>query len=77
MTDELARALRERAGSGWEVLGPAECVKARVKDRVRRHVMVKAPVEADLGGVVGECVASLSRRQGVTIAVDIDAYDLM
>lgn len=77
VTDELARALRERAGSGWEVLGPAECVKARVKDRVRRHVMVKAPVEADLGGVVGECAASLSRRQGVTIAVDIDAYDLM
>ncbi len=78
-TAELAEALRERVAGegGWEVLGPAECVRARVKDRVRRHVMVKAPVEADLGGVVAACVASLSRRAGVTIAVDIDAYDLM
>ncbi len=22
----------------WEVLGPAECIKARVKDRFRRHI---------------------------------------
>ena len=77
--DELAAAVRERmAGApGWEVLGPADCVKARVKDQVRRHVMVKAPVDADLGGLLGACVASLGRRPGSNMAVDIDAYDLM
>ncbi|WP_417229619.1 replication restart helicase PriA [Thermophilibacter sp.] len=77
--DELAAALRERVGgeAGWEVLGPAECLRARVKDRFRRHVMAKAPVGADLGGVVGACVGSLARRMGINIAVDIDAYDLM
>ena len=79
VTDELATALRERVGAetGWEVLGPADCVRARAKDRVRRHVMVKAPASADLGGVVGSCVGSLGRRAGINMAVDIDAYDLM
>lgn len=79
VTDELASVLRERVGgeAGWEVLGPAPCLRARAKDRVRRHVMVKAPVDADLGGVVGAAAASIPRRAGSNMAVDIDAYDLM
>ena len=79
MTDGLARAVRERVGDapGWEVLGPADCVKARVKDQVRRHVMVKAPVGADLGALLGACVGSVGRLRGINIAVDIDAYDMM
>lgn len=79
VTDELAATVRERVGDapGWEVLGPADCVKARVKDQVRRHVMVKAPADADLGALLGECVGSLGRRVGINIAVDIDAYDMM
>ena len=78
-TADLAAALRERVGSapGWEVLGPADCARARAKDQVRRHVMVKAPPGADAGPVLKECVASLGRRAGINIAVDVDAYDMM
>lgn len=77
--DDLAAAVRAQVGGapGWEILGPADCVKARVKDQARRHVMVKAPVDADLGGVLGSCAGSLGRRVGINMAVDIDAYDLM
>lgn len=77
--DEMAAAVRERVhgSAGWEVLGPADCVKARVKDRFRRHLMVKAPADADLGGLLGELAASIPRRAGSNMAVDIDAYDLM
>ena len=77
--DEMAAAVRERVrgAAGWEVLGPADCVKARVKDRFRRHLMVKAPSDADLGGLLGELAASIPRRAGSNMAVDIDAYDLM
>ena len=76
---KVAAALREKVSglSGWEVLGPADCVKARVKDRSRRHVMVKAPLDADLGGVVSECAAGIGRGMGINMALDIDAYDLM
>ena len=79
VTDELAAAVRARVGRtpGWEVLGPADCVKARVKDQTRRHLMVKAPVDADVGALLGACAAGLSRRAGSNIAVDIDAYDMM
>lgn len=77
--DELAAALRARLGDapGWEVLGPADCVRARAKDRFRRHVMVKSPADADLGALLGACAASIPRRRGINMAVDVDAYDLM
>ena len=76
---KVAAALRDRVDGlpGWEVLGPADCVKARVKDRTRRHVMVKAPIDADLGGVVSECTAGIGHGMGINMALDIDVYDLM
>ena len=77
--EQMAAMLREHAAAhdGWRVLGPAECVKARVKDRERRHVLVKAPVDADLGAVLLGCSQRLPRRPGVSMALDVDAHDLM
>ena len=78
-SDGMAAALREQVGAraGWEILGPTDCVKARVKDQVRRHVMVKAPSEAALGAVLSSCAASLGRLPGINMALDVDAYDMM
>lgn len=79
MTSELAERLRKatRGLAGWEVLGPADCVRSRAKDNFRRHVMVKAPAEAELGSVVSACVLALGNHRGINIAADIDAYDMM
>lgn len=79
VSGELASAVRERVFGepGWEVLGPADCVRARVQDRTRRHVMVKAPLEADVGGTLSACAATVPRPRGVNLAIDVDAYDLM
>ena len=78
-TFELAEGLRKAVEGrpGWEVLGPADCVRARAKDNYRRHVMVKAPAEAELGPLVGSCVRALCKRPGVNISADIDAYDMI
>ncbi len=75
----LADAVRGRVEGqpGWEVLGPTDCVKARAKGFFRRHVMVKSPVDADLGGVLGAAAASLGPLKGINMSVDIDAYDMM
>ena len=62
---------------GWEVLGPAECVKGRVKDRYRRHVVIKAPVDAELGPLLASCAASLPQDRRVSVSIDVDAYDMM
>ena len=77
--DQMAAMLREHAATheGWRVLGPAECVKARVKDRVRRHVLVKGPLDANVGHVLLECSARLPKRPGVSMALDVDAHDLL
>ena len=76
---QLAESLREAVAGrvGWEVLGPADCVRALAKDNHRRHVMVKAPAEAELGSIVGACVSALGKHPGVNVAADIDPYDMM
>lgn len=76
---EMASLVRAELGDrqGWEVLGPAECIKARVKDRVRRHLLVKAPLDAEVGPLLSACAAQLPKRAGISMAIDVDAYDLM
>ena len=79
VAEEVAVQLRrESAGmDGWEVLGPAPCVRAKVADDVRRHVLVKTPAEADVGPVLASCVRQAKVPHGVKVAIDVDAYDLM
>lgn len=79
---DLAESIRECIAElpdadRWEVLGPADCLRARVKDRFRRHVMIKAPLSADLGGVLAEASARVNVPKGITMALDVDAYDTM
>ena len=75
----MARELTARVGSeaGWEVLGPAECVRARAKDQHRRHVLVKAPPTADVGPLLLDCASAVDVPRGVSMALDVDAYDMM
>ncbi len=78
-TNELAEALHEMTGEkeGWEILGPADCVKAKVKDKYRRHVLVKAPAEENIGSLISQCAAKLTKRMGISMTIDVDAYDMM
>ncbi len=74
---EMAARLRARAPSrSWKVVGPAECLKAKVRDRFRHHVLVKAPVSAELGPALFACARGLGGR-GVSVAIDVDAYEVL
>ncbi|MBQ6395436.1 MAG: primosomal protein N', partial [Atopobiaceae bacterium] len=77
--DAFASALRERADGrdGWMVLGPADCVRSRVKDNTRYHLLLKTPTEAEVGAVLADCAKRINAPKGVSIAIDVDAYDLM
>lgn len=75
---EVSARLREATAGrpGWQVLGPSDCLKAKAKDRFRRHVLVKAPLSADLGAVLADACRSVDSR-GTSVAIDVDACDLM
>ena len=82
IVDEIAVQLRDAldaqlADGSWQVLGPADCVRAKVKDNTRKHLMVKSPVDAAVGELLGGIIAKVKVPKGVSIAVDVDAYDLM
>ena len=74
---ELSGRLREAAPTaGWQVVGPAECLRAKIRDRHRHHVLVKAP----LGAPLGEALFNLARGlggPGVSLAIDVDAYEVL
>ncbi len=77
--DDLAAAVRDRlrGADGWEILGPTECAKAKAKDNYRNHFLLKAPVDAAVGDLLGSCAREIGSRPGVSIAIDVDAYDLL
>lgn len=72
----VSAAVRERL-PGADVLGPVECVVSRVDGRFRQHVMVRALPDAPLGAVLGDALAGLALERGVSLAVDVDPYDLL
>ncbi len=59
------------------VLGPTPCVIARAKDRYRYHLIIKSPLDADVAPVIAWALAAEPAPQGVSLSVDMDAYDLM
>ena len=59
------------------VLGPTDCVIARAKDKYRFHFVVKSPYSYDVSRVIKHALAQIGPSTGMSISVDIDAYDLM
>ena len=68
------------SGSGRavpQVLGPASCVIERAKDRYRFHLLVKSPVGYHVSDDIDACLKEVGSVRGVSVSVDVDAYDLM
>ena len=61
----------------WRVIGPSECVISRVKDRVRHHVLVKGPADANMGEALARAVEAAAPPRGVSVAIDVDAADML
>jgi primosomal protein N' (replication factor Y) len=73
---EWCLALTEEHALAIEVLGPAPCPLARIKDRWRWHVLLKGP-SAVLGRVVRYAARRLPRRDGIRIVIDRDPVTLL
>ncbi|MBQ9057810.1 MAG: primosomal protein N' [Atopobiaceae bacterium] len=79
IAEALESSIGEFVASGetWELVGPASCIKARIKDRYRRHLLIKAPAQAELGPLVRDVLDRLKTPRGIRVAVDVDPYDMM
>lgn len=81
----LAQAAgRELEAEPWEgegespfIMGPTSCVIERAKDSFRYHFIVKSPVGFDVSSPLSRALESVGAKPGITVAVDVDAYDLM
>ena len=65
-----------RARASDQVLGPAPCPLARIKDRWRWHVLLKGRRQV-LGRVVRYAARRLPRGDGVRVAIDRDPVSLL
>ena len=59
------------------LLGPVPCVIERAKDRFRFHFICKTPVGYHVSVCIRAALASVGSREGISLSVDVDAYDLM
>jgi primosomal protein N' (replication factor Y) len=77
--DDLAAELRRssRDADTLTVLGPSAAPIARVRGVSRWHILLKGSVEDDMAGVLRAGVLATPAQVGVSVAPDVDPYDLM
>jgi primosomal protein N' (replication factor Y) len=73
---DWCRGLIDRHALMLEVLGPAPCALARIKDRWRWHVMLRGDARA-LGRVIRYAARRLPRGREVRIVVDRDPSSVL
>ncbi|MEN6430102.1 MAG: primosomal protein N', partial [Coriobacteriales bacterium] len=73
----LATVLQEQIPSDWDVRGPADAPLSRIKNVYRRHVLVRAPAGAPIGVLLGDVLANFTAEPGVSVAPDVDPFDLL
>lgn len=62
---------------GWQVLGPSPCVLAKRQGNHRWHILIKAPVDADIPGVLNPVLKTRKAVKGISVAVDVDPSDML
>lgn len=73
----IAPQVLAEGGAVPQLLGPATCVIERAKDRYRFHLLVKAPLGYHVSDDIDACLKEVGPQPGVSVSVDVDAYDLM
>ena len=59
------------------LLGPTSCVIERAKDQFRHHFIVKSAIGLDVSGAIFRALEEVGAKPGISVSVDVDAYDMM
>jgi primosomal protein N' (replication factor Y) len=68
---------QETPSPGIHLLGPSPCVLSKRQGNYRWHILIKAPPGADLPGLLGPVIKERKTTPEVSVAVDIDPFDLL
>ncbi len=74
---EVAERVRDYGVGNWQVLAATPCVFAKLKNTYRWHILVKAPLDADVSQVLLPLFRARKADASVNVAVDIDPNDLL
>jgi primosomal protein N' (replication factor Y) len=72
----LAAAFKETLPKEVELIGPAPAPLSRLKSLYRRHVVLRAPVDAPLSFLIRTTLARLSSSERMGITVDVDPMNM-
>jgi len=72
----VAEAIRASFADTTTVLGPAPCALSKLKNRYRRHVLIKATRATELGPAIMNALKELRFGGEVRVTVDIDPLSL-
>ncbi|MDP2182569.1 MAG: primosomal protein N' [Actinomycetota bacterium] len=73
----IGEALRAAVPPSWAVLGPSPAPLARLKRAYRWHVLLRAPLDADVSSALRDALRTASLPRDVTVAPDVDPVDLL
>lgn len=74
---ETVERVRACGGDGWRVLAASPCVLAKLRRTYRYHVLVKCPLDAEPGEVLGPLFRARRTLERVNAAVDVDPVSLL
>ena len=77
LREDIAARVRDYGTGNWQVLSASPCVFAKLKKTYRWHILVKAPLEADISAVLLPLFRARKTDKSVNVAIDIDPNDLL
>ncbi len=75
--EEVVARVRDHGIGDWHVLAATPCVFAKLRNTFRWHILVKAPIDADIAKVLLPLFRARKSDSDVNVAVDIDPNDLL
>ena len=73
----VQRHVRDFSNGGWAVLDATPCVIGKLRNAYRWHIVVKAPLDADIAHVLLPLFRGRKPIPNVSVAVDIDPLNLL
>ena len=74
---DIDKQVRDYGGDGWQVLAASPCVLAKLRNVYRWHIVVKAPLGADIPSVLLPLFRSRKTSPTISVAADVDPSSLL